>query len=338
MLDQFPVAERRGFQKAKMLAGFSKSKRRESEELESLELAMPLVPANAPIPVAAAAPAEVTAVPVSSEVSALPVDSGHPCATTISPPVVMGVPILESSDGPYCKCASAVWQDRPVAAAVPAVPAVACAATPQVAKVDPAPAPASAASGSGIDLSEAEMRSAEREARELERRELAALGAAAKNASEGEAAEDAAFRTAFSVASIQDRDQLRCISAPVGRMYPRELSVTCPPGIGAGTTVLVHSPDGRISQARMRARVSHPREGYRLTRFPPDSQVVVPTGVTVGGVFGVPIPPTELQLAYERELENQAKEEEEEDSKPRARSGYEVSDYKIAEYKSVYDD
>lgn len=192
------------------------------------------------------------------------------------------------------------------------------------------------------------MRSAEREARELERRELAALGAAAKNASEGEAAEDAAFRTAFSVASIQDRDQLRCISAPVGRMYPRELSVTCPPGIGAGTTVLVHSPDGRISQARMRARVSHPREGYRLTRFPPDSQVVVPTGVTVGGVFGVPIPPTELQLAYERELENQAKEEEEEDSKPRARSGYEVSDYKIAdydthdykipEYKSVYDD
>ena len=106
-----------------MLAGFSKSKRRESEELESLELAMPLVPANAPIPVAAAAPAEVTAVPVSSEVSALPVDSGHPCATTISPPVVMGVPILESSDGPYCKCASAVWQDRPVAAAVPAVPA-----------------------------------------------------------------------------------------------------------------------------------------------------------------------------------------------------------------------
>ena len=76
-----------------------------------------------------------------------------------------------------------------------------------------------------------------------------------------------------------------------------------PPGIGAGTTVLVHSPDGRISQARMRARVSHPREGYRLTRFPPDSQVVVPTGVTVGGVFGVPIPPTELQLAYERELE-----------------------------------
>ena len=152
------------------------------------------------------------------------------------------------------------------------------------------------------------MRSAEREARELERRELAALGAAAKNASEGEAAEDAAFRTAFSVASIQDRDQLRCISAPVGRMYPRELSVTCPPGIGAGTTVLVHSPDGRISQARMRARVSHPREGYRLTRFPPDSQVVVPTGVTVGGVFGVPIPPTELQLAYERA--ESAKEEE----------------------------
>ena len=196
---------------------------------------------------------------------------------------------------------------------------------------------------------EAELDAAEeREARELERRELAALGAAAKNASEGEAAEDAAFRTAFSVASIQDRDQLRCISAPVGRMYPRELSVTCPPGIGAGTTVLVHSPDGRISQARMRARVSHPREGYRLTRFPPDSQVVVPTGVTVGGVFGVPIAPTELQLAYERELENQAKEEEEEDSKPRARSGYEVSDYKIAdydtqdykipEYKSVYDD
>ena len=126
-LDQFPVAERRDFQKAKMLAGFSKSKRRESEELESLELAMPLVPANAPIPVAAAAPAEVTAVPVSSEVSALPVDSGHPCATTISPPVVMGVPILESSDGPYCKCASAVWQDRPVAAAVPRPPALACA-------------------------------------------------------------------------------------------------------------------------------------------------------------------------------------------------------------------
>ena len=291
-----------------MLAGFSKSKRRESEELESLELAMPLVPANAPIPVAAAAPAEVTAVPVSSEVSALPVDSGHPCATTISPPVVMGVPILESSDGPYCKCASAVWQDRPVAAAVPAVPAVACAATPQVAKVDPAPAPASAASGSGIDLSEAEMRSAEREARELERRELAALGAAAKNASEGEAAEDAAIRAAFSVASIQDRNQLRCISAPVGRMYPRELSVTCPPGVGAGATILVHSPDGRLSH------------------------VVVPSGVTAGGVFGVPIPPTELQLAYERELENQAKEEE--DSKPRAGSGYEVSEYKIADYET----
>ena len=36
----------------------------------------------------------------------------------------------------------------------------------------------------------------------------------------------------------------------------------------------------------------------------------------------------------ERELENQAKEEEEEDSKPRARSGYEVSDYKIADYET----
>jgi len=284
---------------------------------------MPLVPAHAPIARAAAtAPAEVTAVPVSSEVSAaVPVDSGFPCGTTIAPPVVMGVPIHESSDGPYCKCASAVWQERPVAVAA-AVPAVALAATPPVAKVDPAPAPASAASGGSIDLSEAEMRSAEREARELERRELAALGAAAKNASEGEAAEDAAIRAAFSVASIQDRDQLRCISAPVGRMYPRELSVTCPPGIGAGATILVHSPDGRLSQ------------------------VVVPSGVTAGGVFGVPIPPTELQLAYERELENQAKEED--DSKPRAGSGYEVSeykiadyetqDYKISEYKSVYGD
>ena len=109
-----------------MLAGFSKSKRRESEELESLELAMPLVPANAPIPVAAAAPAEVTAVPVSSEVSALPVDSGHPCATTISPPVVMGVPILESSDGPYCKCASAVSESGPTGA-IGATGACACA-------------------------------------------------------------------------------------------------------------------------------------------------------------------------------------------------------------------
>ena len=66
----------------------------------------------------------------------------------------------------------------------------------------------------------------------------------------------------------------------------------------------------------MRARVSIP-ERVIGSRFPPDSQVVVPTGVTVGGVFGVPIP-DRAQLAYERELENQAKEEEEEDSKPRA--------------------
>merc|ERR1712146_646229 len=65
--------------------------------------------------------------------------------------------------------------------------------------------------------------------------------------------------------------------------------------------MVIHSPDGR------------------------SSQVIVPVGVPPGGVFGVPIPPTELQLAYERELENQAKEEE--DTKPRASSsgGYEVS-------------
>merc|ERR1712196_292134 len=135
--------------------------------------------------------------------------------------------------------------------------------------------------------------------------------------------EDAAIRTAFSVASIQDRD-LEHRSVPVGRMYPRELSVQCPPGIGAGDLMVIHSPDGR------------------------SSQVIVPVGVPPGGVFGVPIPPTELQLAYERELENQAKEEE--DTKPRASSsgGYEVSEYKVSEYdttkyevseyKSIYDD
>ena len=44
------------------------------------------------------------------------------------------------------------------------------------------------------------------------------------------------------------RGRLMIDGPPPGKMYPRELEVRCPPGVGGGARIVVRSPDGRATE------------------------------------------------------------------------------------------
>ena len=74
------------------------------------------------------------------------------------------------------------------------------------------------------------------------------------------------------------RGRLMIDGPPPGKMYPRELEVRCPPGVGGGARIVVRSPDGRATE------------------------VAVPSGVAPGGTFVVDLPPTSPQLEVRNSL------------------------------------
>ena len=246
-------------------------------------------------------------------VTAFAVDEGDARAPLL---IVNAIPVDDATakaSASLPRLESAEW-----VTASPVVPTVA-------ASHAPAPMPArdsahSTALETGVDIDQRATAAARAEARAYEESERAAQRGWAADAAAAEVEEREAYRRASAEARALDRAEARCETAVhIPRMYPRELRVACPAGVGAGAVVVAVAPDGRRSH------------------------VCVPANVAPGGVFMVPIEPTEEQAAHEAAARAR---DEEDGAKPAASprdGGYQIAEYttqgsyKIAEYKSEYD-
>ena len=255
-----------------------------------------------------------TAAQPSATVTAFAVDDGDTRAPLL---VVDAVPLdvaTAKASASLPRLDSAEW-----VTATPVAPPAAAAARGAAAAEAAPRLHSTALDAGGVDIDQRANAAARSEARAYEASERAAARGWATDAAAAEVEDREAFRRASEEARALARAEARCeTAAPVPRMYPRELRVACPAGVGAGAVVVAVAPDGRRSH------------------------VVVPANVAPGGVFMVNIEPTDEQAAHEAA----ARARDVEDAKPAAQpgggGGYQISEYTTqeytpAEYKSEYD-